>query len=84
MGRELIEEFESETGIRVKLEYDNEKNIYIMTIFKDGEKIVFSGTMKEIREKAENYFVKSLKRLKNKMEIALLEDMLQRGKNRWK
>ncbi len=82
MGRELIEEFESETGIKVKLEYDNEKNIYIMTIFKDGEKIVFSGTMKEIRENAENYFVKSLKRLKNKMEIALLEDMLQRGENR--
>ncbi len=82
MGRELIEEFESETGIKVKLEYDNDNNIYIMTIFKDGEKIVFSGTMKEIREKAENYFVKSLKRLKNKMEIALLEDMLQRGESR--
>ena len=79
MGREIIEEFESEKGIKVKLEYDNEKNVYVMTIFKDGEKVVFSGDMKEIRKNAEGYFVKSLKRLKNKMEIALLEDMLKKG-----
>ncbi len=78
MGREIIEEFESEKGIKVVLEYDYEKEIYIMTIYKDTGKIVFQGTMDEIQKQAEKYFVKSLKDIKNKMEIALLEDLFNR------
>ncbi|SNZ08525.1 hypothetical protein SAMN06265182_1331 [Persephonella hydrogeniphila] len=78
MGREIIEEFESEKGIKVILEYDNEKETYIMTIYKDTGKIVFQGSMKEIQQQAEKYFVKSLKDIKNKMEIALLEDLFNR------
>ncbi|WP_457626535.1 hypothetical protein [Persephonella sp.] len=78
MGRELIEEFESEKGIKVVLEYDNEKETYIMTIYKDTGKIVFQGSMKEIQQQAEKYFVRSLKDIKNKMEIALLEDLFNR------
>ncbi len=78
MGRELIEEFESEKGIKVTLEYDNEKEIYIMTIHKSTGKIVFQGSMKEIQQQAEKYFVRSLKDIKNKMEIALLEDLFNR------
>ncbi|WP_456383511.1 hypothetical protein [Persephonella sp.] len=78
MGRELIQEFEGEKGLRATLEYDNEKEIYIMTIYKDTGKIVFQGSMKEIQEQAEKYFVKSLKDIKNKIEIALLEDLFNR------
>lgn len=78
MGKELIEEFESEKGIKVTLEYDYDREIYIMTIYKNTGKIVFQGSMDEIREQAEKYFVKSLKDLKNKMEIALLEDLFKR------
>jgi len=78
MGRELIEEFESEKGIKVTLEFDNEKEIYIMTIHKNTGKIVFQGSMKEIQQQAEKYFVRSLKDIKNKMEIALLEDLFNR------
>ncbi|WP_029520524.1 MULTISPECIES: hypothetical protein [unclassified Persephonella] len=78
MGREIIEEFESEKGIKVVLEYDYEKEIYVMTIYKDTGKIVFQGTMDEIQKQAEKYFVKSLKDIKNKMEIALLEDLFNR------
>ncbi len=78
MGREIIEEFEGKKGIKVTLEYDNEKEIYIMTIQKDTGKIVFQGSMKEIQQQAEKYFVKSLKDIKNKMEIALLEDLFNR------
>ena len=78
MGRELIEEFESEKGIKVILEYDYDREIYVMTIYKDTGKIVFQGSMDEIRKQAEKYFVRSLKDLKNKMEIALLEDLFNR------
>ena len=49
-----------------------------MTIYKDTGKIVFQGTMDEIQKQAEKYFVKSLKDIKNKMEIALLEDLFNR------
>jgi len=78
MGRELIQEFKSEKGLRATLEYDNEKEIYIMTIYKETGKIVFQGSMKEIQEQAEKHFVKSLKEIKNKIEVALLEDLFNR------
>ncbi|ACO03678.1 MAG TPA: hypothetical protein DEP48_00185 [Persephonella sp.] len=76
--RELIEEFSSGKGIKAILEYDREKDIYVMTVYKGDEKIVFSGKMDEIQKQAERYFVKSLKSLKNKIEIALLEDLYNR------
>ncbi|WP_457641921.1 hypothetical protein [Persephonella sp.] len=76
--RELIEEFNSGKGLKAVLEYDTEKDIYIMTVYKGDEKIVFSGNMVEIQKQAERFFVKSLKSLKNKMEIALLEDLYNR------
>ncbi len=77
--REIIEEFSGNKGIRVVLEFDREKDIYIMTIYKDTGKIVFQGDLNEIQKQAEQYFVDSLKSLKNKMEIALLEDMYRKG-----
>ena len=78
MNREVIEEFSSNKGIRVVLEYDRDRDIYVMTIFKDTGKIVFQGDLNEIQKQAERYFVDSLRSLKNKMEIALLEDMYRR------
>ena len=78
MSRELIEEFHSEKGIKVILEYDYEKEIYIMTILKNTGKIIFQGTMSEIQKQAEYFFIKSLKDIKNKMEIAMLEDLYKR------
>lgn len=64
--RELIEEFSSGKGIKAILEYDREKDIYVMTVYKGDEKIVFSGKMDEIQKQAERYFVKSLKSLKTR------------------
>ncbi len=78
MNREVIEEFSGNKGIRVVLEYDRDRDIYVMTIFKDTGKIVFQGDLNEIQKQAERYFVDSLRSLKNKMEIALLEDMYRR------
>ncbi|WP_457639572.1 hypothetical protein [Persephonella sp.] len=78
MGREIIEEFESEKGIKATLEYDNEREVYIMTVYKDTGKIVFQGSMQEIQKQAERFFVSSLRDIKNKIEIALLEDMFNR------
>ncbi len=79
MNREVIEEFTSDKGIKVVLEYDRERDIYVMTIFKDTGKIVFQGDLNEIQKQAERFFVNSLKSIKNKMEIALLEDMYRKG-----
>ncbi len=81
MNREVIEEFTSEKGIKVILEYDRERDIYVMTIFKNTGKIVFQGDLNEIQKQAERFFVNSLKSIKNKMEIALLEDMYRKGSN---
>jgi hypothetical protein len=81
MNREVIEEFTSEKGIKVILEYDRERDIYVMTIFKNTGKIVFQGDLNEIQKQAERFFVNSLKSIKNKMEIALLEDMYKKGSN---
>lgn len=78
MNREVIEEFSGNKGIRVVLEYDRDRDIYVMTIFKETGKIVFQGDLNEIQKQAEKYFVDSLRSLKNKMEIALLEDMYRR------
>ncbi|NPA54395.1 MAG: hypothetical protein GXO21_06975 [Aquificae bacterium] len=79
MNREVIEEFSSDKGIKVILEYDRGRDIYVMTIFKETGKIVFQGDLNEIQRQAERFFVNSLKSLKNKMEIALLEDMYRKG-----
>ncbi len=78
MNREVIEEFSGNKGIRVVLEYDKDRDIYVMTIFKDTGKIVFQGDLNEIQKQAERYFVDSLRSLKNKMEIALLEDLYRK------
>ncbi len=79
MNREVIEEFTGDKGIKVILEYDRGKDLYVLTIFKDTGKIVFQGDINEIQKQAERYFVDSLRSLKNKMEIALLEDMYRKG-----
>ncbi|RMD46807.1 MAG: hypothetical protein D6831_01180 [Aquificota bacterium] len=79
MGREVIEEFKGDKGIRVILEFDRDREIYLLTVFKDTGKIVFQGDINEIQKQAERYFIDSLRSIKNKMEIALLEDMYRKG-----
>ncbi len=79
MGREIIEEYKGEKGIRVVLEFDRDREIYLLTVFKDTGKIVFQGDINEVQKQAERYFIDSLKSIKNKMEIALLEDMYRKG-----
>ncbi len=79
MGREVIEEFKGDKGIRVVLEFDGDREIYLLTVFRDTGKIVFQGDINEIQKQAERYFIDSLRSIKNKMEIALLEDMYRKG-----
>ncbi len=78
MGRKLVEQIEGEKGIKAKLEYDTDLNNYVMTVEYDGKTMEFTGTMKEIQNEASKYFIKSLRSLKNRLEIALLEDMLNK------
>ncbi|RMA93053.1 hypothetical protein [Hydrogenothermus marinus] len=77
--KKLIEKIKTDKGISITLELDTERNIYIMTVEKDNEKAVFEGNISEIQEKAKKYFVKSLKNIKNKIEISILEELFNRS-----
>jgi len=77
--KKLIERITTDKGINITLELDTEKNTYILTVEKDGEKAIFEGDLGEIQEKAKKYFVKSLKNIKNQIEISILEELFNRS-----
>lgn len=77
--RKLIEKITTDRGVILTLEYDTDENKYILTVEKDNEVSIFEGSMEEIQKAAKTYFVKSLKQLKNQIEIAELEELFKRS-----
>jgi len=77
--RRLIDKVKSPKGIEIILEFDEEKQVYILTINSGKETKVFEGSIEEIQEIAHQYFVNSLKELKNHLEITLLEELYKKS-----
>ena len=77
--RKLIEKISTNYGIEITLEHDTERDIYILTIERDGEREVFEGSLEDIQEASHKYFVNSLKRMKNQLEVLILEEMYKKS-----
>ncbi len=77
--KKILQKIETDTGIMLKLEMDVISNEYQLTI-DDGRTVkVFKGSLDQIQKEAKKYFISSLKNIKDKVEISLLEEMLKRS-----
>jgi glutamate formiminotransferase len=77
--KKIIEKITTDQGVILTLEYDTDKNRYILTVEKDKDTAKFEGSIEEIQKAAKQYFIKSLKHLKNQMEIHELEELFKRS-----
>jgi len=77
--RKLVDKVKSPKGIEIILEFDEEKQVYILTIKSEKETKIFEGNIEEIQEIAHQYFINSLKELKNNLEITLLEELYKKS-----
>ncbi len=77
--RKLIEKISTNYGIEITLEYDTDRDTYILTVVKNGEKEVFEGSLEDIQKASHRYFVNSLKRMKNQLEVLFLEEMYKKS-----
>ena len=79
--KKLVERITTDKGIVLTLEYYTEENKYLLTVEKGNEVSKFEGSLEEIQKAAKEYFVKSLKYLKDQLEIKELEELFKRS---WK
>ena len=77
--RRLIDKVKSPKGVEIILEFDEERRVYILTITSEKETKIFEGNIEEIKEIAHQYFINSLKQLKNHLEIKLLEEIYKKS-----
>lgn len=77
--KKLVERITTDKGIVLTLEYYTEENKYLLTVEKGNEVSKFEGSLEEIQKAAKEYFVKSLKYLKDQLEIKELEELFKRS-----